>query len=201
MAKPAVEGRMPTSCVKPAAGGFTLIELMVVILLIGLALGIGLTLDFSSSPQRLQQQTQQVANIAGLLAQEAVLSGAILGLDFFAATQDGVQTDGMRWLRQDAEGWLPADIGEAGEQGQILFTGEIEVQLEVENNLLVLEERRELDAVAADDDQKFYPEVLFLPSREITPFILSLSSADNVSKVSADIMGRVRVNEDAPVPP
>jgi general secretion pathway protein H len=193
---------MQTSCVKPSAAGFTLIELMVVILLIGLALGIGLTLDFGSSPQRLEQQTRQVANLTELLAQEAVLSGVILGLDFFTTTQSGTQTTGIRWLRQEPEGWLPADIGEAGEQEELLFSGDVEVQLEVEATVLVPEEKQELAAAMVDDEQNFSPELLFLPSREMTPFILSLSGADNtVSKVSADIMGRVRVNEDAPAPP
>jgi general secretion pathway protein H len=193
---------MQTSCVKSSAAGFTLIELMVVILLIGLALGIGLTLDFGSSPQRLEQQTRQVANLTELLAQEAVLGGVILGLDFFTTTQSGTQTTGIRWLRQEPEGWLPADIGEAGEQEELLFSGDVKVQLEVEATVLVPEEKQEVAAAMVDDEQNFSPELLFLPSREITPFVLSLSGADNtVSKVSADIMGRVRVNEDAPAPP
>jgi general secretion pathway protein H len=193
---------MQTSRVKTSAGGFTLIELMVVILLIGLALGVGLTLDFSSSPQRLEQQTQQVANITELLAQEAVLGGAILGLDFFTAVVDGIEATGMRWLQQEEESWVPADIGELGEQGEVLFASDIEVELAVEATVLVPEDKRELDVAFSDNAQKFSPELLFLPSREITPFILSLSSADKVvSKVSADIMGRVRVNADAPTPP
>ena len=193
---------MQTSPVNTSAAGFTLIELMVVILLIGLALGVGLTLDFSSSPQRLEQKTQQVANITELLAQEAVLSGAVLGLDFFTAVQDGIETTGIRWLHQEPEGWVPVDIGEVGEQGEILFASDIDVQLEVEANLLIPEEKQELNIAAADNKQKFSPELLFLPSREITPFILSLNGEDNiVSRVSADIMGRVRVNEDAPTPP
>ncbi|MES2626676.1 MAG: prepilin-type N-terminal cleavage/methylation domain-containing protein [Pseudomonadota bacterium] len=195
---------MQTSCGKPRATGFTLIELMVVVLLIGLGLGVSLTLDFSSSPQRLEQQTRQVANITELLAQEAVLSGAIMGLDFFIAPDNGRQTAGMRWLRQDGELWVPADIGETGEQGEILFASEMELQLEVDGNALIPEEKRDLEIIAAAEDEvvTFSPELLFLPSREITPFVLSLSTEDDlVSNISADIMGRVRVNEDAPTPP
>jgi prepilin-type N-terminal cleavage/methylation domain-containing protein len=56
MAKAVEEARMATSSASRRATGFTLIELMVVVLLIGLALGLGLTLDVADSPQHQQQQ-------------------------------------------------------------------------------------------------------------------------------------------------
>jgi general secretion pathway protein H len=192
---------MQTLRAEPAVAGFTLIELMVVVVLIGLAIGIGLTLDFSNSPQRLEQQAQHTANVTELMAQEAVLSGAILGLDIFTTVQDGAEFTGMRWLRQDAESWVPADIGETGDEKEVLFATDIGVQLEIASHIVVPEDRRDLEIVAARAEQ-FSPEVLFLPSREITPFVLTLSGEDNiVSTVTTDIMGRVRVNEDAPAPP
>jgi general secretion pathway protein H len=191
---------MPTFRAESAAG-FTLIELMVVILLIGLALGVSLTLDFSNSPQRLEQQAQQVASFSELLAQEAALSGSILGLDVFTMAQDGAEITGIRWLRQEDEDWVSVAIGETGEQKEMLFASDVEVQLEIGSHIVVPEDRRDLESELPVTG-RFAPEVLFLPSREITPFILTLNGEDDiVSKVSADIMGRVRVNDDAPTSP
>ena len=75
-----VKARMPTSSSEQpfCAGasmkqhcGFTLLELMVVLLLIGLMAGAGLTLDFAGSPSSQQHQAELLAQQFRLAAQEA----------------------------------------------------------------------------------------------------------------------------------
>jgi len=171
--------------------GFTLVELLVVILLIGLALGVSLTVDFATSPQQQKQQTALLANALELAAQEAVLDGNILGLDFFT----GNDTLGYRWVQlQGDDEWAP--LIEDG-LSETLLAREFSATLTLAGQEHVPELRVDLDTAAP-----FAPEVVLLPTREITPFTLSLAAnTGDASVLSADLMGRIRVDVDAPPPP
>lgn len=179
------------SAVRGNACGFTLVELLAVILLIGLALGVSLTVDFGSSPQQQKQQTTLLANALELAAQEAVLDGNILGLDFFTSAD----TLGYRWVQlQGDDEWVPL----AGDGlSETLLARELSATLTLAGEEHVPELRVDLDSA-----ESFAPEVALLPTREITPFSLSLAgTAGDASVLSADLMGRIRVDADAPPPP
>lgn len=174
-----------------SARGFTIVELLVVILLIGLALGVSLTVDFATSPQQQKQQTTLLANALELAAQEAVLDGNILGLDFFTADD----TLGYRWVQlQGDDEWVPL-TGDG--LSETLLAREFSATLTLAGQEHLPELRVDLDSVAP-----FAPEVVLLPTREITPFTLSLAgNTGDASALSADLMGRIRVDADAPPPP
>lgn len=189
---------MATSSASRRATGFTLIELMVVVLLIGLTLGLALTLDFAESPQHQQQQALAFAAELELAAQEAVLDGAIWGLDFFVTDVAEAQT-GYRWLVLTETGWqLPEPASGRQLVAGGVFTGDASV--EVDGETLVPEPQIVLDA--AEVAGAFGPEIWLLPTRELSPFTLRLADgAGNEVVVSADLLGGVRMNEDAPVLP
>lgn len=174
-----------------SARGFTIVELLVVILLIGLALGVSLTVDFATSPQQQKQQTTLLANALELAAQEAVLDGNIIGLDFFTADD----TLGYRWVQlQGDDEWVPL-TGDG--LSETLLAREFSATLTLAGQEHLPELRVDLDSVAP-----FAPEVVLLPTREITPFTLSLAgNTGDASALSADLMGRIRVDADAPPPP
>lgn len=174
-----------------SGGGFTLIELMVVLLLLGLGIGISLTVDFAGSPQQQKQHTLLLANALELAAQEAVLDGTTLGLDFFL--DPGDERVAYRWLQRREAAWQPYTIEDASET--ILPEG-LAATLELGGQGLVPEPRVELD-----DAANFAPEILVLPTRELTPFTLTLAGSGASSVLTADLMGRVRVDADAPTPP
>jgi general secretion pathway protein H len=195
---------MPTSTSKrgPSAG-FTLVEMLVVVLLLGLGLGVGLTLDFAGSPQQQKQHTLLLANALELAAQDAVLDGKVLGLDFFAAgAQDALA---YRWVRLQEEGWKPYPLRDA--EAETLLPAELIATLTLAGQTIVPEPRTELGeaetfVAGLAPASTFSPEVLLLPTRELTPFTLTLGSeAGSASTLTADLMGRVRVDEDAPTPP
>ncbi len=172
------------------SSGFTLMELLVVILLLGLGIGVSLTVDVGGGAQQPKQQALLLANQLELAAQEAVLDGRTLGLDFF---RDGGRF-AYRWLRQEESGWAAADLRDATET---LLPETLDATLSLRGQNLAPEPRADLASATA-----FAPEVLLLPTREVTPFTLTLAgTAGAPSVLTADLMGRVRVDDDAPTPP
>lgn len=172
--------------------GFTLIELLVVIVLLGLGIVASLTVDFTSSPQQQRQHTLQLANALELAAQDAVLDGKVLGLDFFTASDQGL---GYRWLELEARAWQPyAPLDGAAE---VLLPAELKATLHLAGQDIAPESRADLATASS-----FAPEVWLLPTRELTPFTLSLAGNSAAASVlTADLMGRIRVDADAPSPP
>ncbi|MGV3590431.1 MAG: GspH/FimT family pseudopilin [Gammaproteobacteria bacterium] len=175
-----------------ALRGFTLVELLVVILLIGFGFGVSLTVDFAASPLQQKQQTTLLANALELAAQEAVLDASTLGLDFFTAGD----AFGYRWLQLRDGAWEPF-AQQVDALHETVLAGEFGVTLTLAGQDHAPEPRAELAAEAP-----FSPEVMLLPTRELTPFTLRIAgAAGDASEVSADLMGRIRVDADAPTPP
>lgn len=172
-----------------SSAGFTLMELLVVMLLLGLGIGVSLTVDLGAGQQQ-KQQALLLANALELAAQEAVLDRRTLALDFF---RDEGRT-AYRWLRQQDGAWTTHELGDAAETQLVEAT---RATLSLGGQSLELEARVELATA-----EGFQPEVLLLPTREVTPFTLTLDGASGApSVVTADLMGRIRVDEDAPTPP
>jgi prepilin-type N-terminal cleavage/methylation domain-containing protein len=172
--------------------GFTLIELLAVIVLLGLGIGVSLTVDFTSSPQQQKQHTLQLANALELAAQESVLDGKVLGLDFFTSPDQRV---GYRWLQLDEAAWQAYALPDAA--AEVLLPAELSMSLSLAGQDLAPEPRMDLATASA-----FSPEIWLLPTRELTPFTLSVAgTADAASVLTADLMGRIRVDTDAPSPP
>jgi general secretion pathway protein H len=187
---------MSTSDQRQAQLGFTLIELLVVLLLVGLALGVTLRVGIDQGPQALDNETRRLAVSLTLMSQEAVLDNKLLGLDFF--TDDLTRQTGYRWLHKDGTAW---SLAETGDQmtAEILLESAGQIELVVEGHGLEPEPRTDLADPATAST--FAPEVLLLSTREMTPFVLTLHSENNTSKLSADRLGQLYLNEDAPRPP
>jgi len=162
-------------------------ELLVVVLLLGFGIGVGLTVDFGSAQQQ-KQQALLLANALELAAQDAVLDRKTLGLDFFRDEKHVA----YRWLEQQGAKWKPR-----ADQGEIPLAEALEATLSVDGQQIDFEARADLATANA-----FAPEILLLPTREVTPFVLMLAgTAGAPSVLTADLMGRVRVDEDVPSPP
>jgi general secretion pathway protein H len=181
---------MQTYTNRRSAAGFTLMELLVVMLLLGLGLGVGLTVDFASGPQQQKQQALLLANALELAAQEAVLDRKTLGLDFFR--EEGRVA--YRWLRQQDAEWQPYVLEDVTE---MRLAEAMTATLILDGQDVDLEPRADLATASS-----FAPEIQLLPTREVTPFALTIAGAAGTSSVlTADLMGRLRVDEDAPTPP
>ncbi|MES2605537.1 MAG: type II secretion system minor pseudopilin GspH [Pseudomonadota bacterium] len=174
--------------------GFTLLELMTVVLLIGLLLGVGLSLDFADSANTPQQQAQRLAQQFTLASEEAVLSGAIVGLDFYRTADNA---NGYRWLSHDGKQWhelTPALVDAESSQHTLPLQ---QLQLLIDGTPLEFEELQVLEGDQDAERQRFTPEILLLPTRELTPFSLILGEAVGGVVLSMDALGRTTVTDNA----
>lgn len=175
--------------------GFTLLELMTAVLLIGLLLGVGLSLDFADSANTPQQQAQRLAQQFTLASEEAVLGGEILGLDFYRTANNA---NGYRWLSHDGSRWQPVQpaIVDAASNQQVLPLQQ-QAQLTMDGTTLQFEQWQDLAGEPTAALQAFMPEILLLPTREFTPFSLTLSGATDSVVLVVDSLGRTTVAADA----
>lgn len=143
--------------------GFTLLELMVVIVLIGILLGaVGLVAGTTPSRQA-RQEAGQVVQLIQQLREQAVIEGREYGVR--------VQPGHYQVFRLDGEGWRPV--------GAVQRTGD-DVQLYLEQ-----EGRRvSLDSAA--------PQLLLLSSDEISAFVWSFSTGEQVwARIVSDGVGEL----------
>lgn len=151
---------MPRRC-----RGFTLLELMVVIALIGIVLGaVGLTAGNTPARQA-RQEAGQVVQLIQHVREQAVIEGREYGVR--------VQPDGYQVYRLDSQGWQPA--------GQVRRLAEgVQFHLEQEGRRLSLE--------------SIAPQLLMLSSDEISAFVWSFTSDEQVwASVVSDGIGELSI--------
>ncbi|HEY6941196.1 type II secretion system minor pseudopilin GspH [Dokdonella sp.] len=156
-----------------APRGFTLVEILVVVVIVGV-LAAALTLAVGgSSERRLAGEAERFQALLGHACEQAELGGreigAVLGGDGYAF----VRLDGAQWrsfARDDelrARTW-PAGVG--------------------------FDLRRDGRAVAAATAERAVPQIVCFSSGELTPFALTLSLGDATPRrIDGDEDGRVRV--------
>lgn len=164
-----------------AARGFTLIELMVVMVILGILVSLAvLSMGTASTSRELRDEAQRLAAVIGLLADEAVLDNREYGL--------WVDDEGYQVLRYDE-----ADARWIADRSQAHRVPEwARLDLELDGTPL------ELAAPPAEDDDaapaptaaaeretprhevrtRLQPQVLILSSGELSPFRLTLSERD-----------------------
>ncbi|WP_101757513.1 prepilin-type N-terminal cleavage/methylation domain-containing protein [Oceanicoccus sp. KOV_DT_Chl] len=84
--------------------GFSLVELLVVLLIIGLGFSLVSVNVGSSDGQQLQVEARQFANNTSLIAEEAVLSNRQWGVDIYRQLEEGIEQLGYRWLIRNDDG-------------------------------------------------------------------------------------------------
>ena len=138
--------------------GFTLVELLVVIVILGSLIGLAVLSTGIAGPAReLRNEAERLAGLIAVLAEEAVLDNREYGLSLHA--------EGYRVLRYDplAARWQALD----DKAHRLPAWAELSVELEGEVlQLPTAESRRVADPV---------PQLLLLSSGELSPFRLRLS--------------------------
>ncbi len=186
---------MPISSSKACqARGFTLVEILVVVLVIGLSLGMIFRMDYSSGPMQVKNHARQFAGNAELILDEAVLSGDFWGIDVFNETVEGEVVYGYRWLRRRDDLWqqgAPAGMDDFAESALI---GEgFALQLEVEGLSLEIESKVDIDNPETIPES-FSPDIWLYPDHETTAFSLAFSSpVSEPVVVQSDMLGRFRI--------
>jgi len=173
-----------------SARGFTLIELMVVMVIIGCLISLAvLSTGNASSSRELRDEAQRLATVIGLLADEAVLDNREFGLL--------IQPDGYRVLGYDeaTDRWS-AIHGES--EHKVPVWVQLDLELDGEPLKLVAPVKQDEDepglSQADDEEEKKKkkeppPQLLILSSGELSPFRLKVAERrkqGNVYELSSD---------------
>ncbi len=144
--------------------GFTLLELIVVTLIIGLMIGV---VNLSSGLNRqhnVQEEIERLAALIDLAAQESIFKSAEIALEF--------EESSYRFLTLIENEWQPI------EADRILRQRQLPAGLEIE--LFIEGEKKEIFSVEVEgtDKKNIPPRIFLLSSGEITPFEFSLKASD-----------------------
>ena len=138
------------------AAGFTLLELMVVILIIGITVNFTVLAIGQNSSRIVQDEVERLHGLIRLAGEESVLQGRELALEF--------NRDKYQFLELGGEGWQPIETDKMFRERELPETVEVELMLE--------------GVEASFEDKKNLPRIFILSSGELTPFNLTLNIDD-----------------------
>ena len=174
------------SCPRARAYGFSLLELLVVVALIGIVAGtVVLSMGVVGSDREVEQETRRLRSLLDLLREEALMQTRDYGVLFTAAgyrfyIYDYVQ---QLWVEPpDDELLAQRDLPEA-----------LNLALTVEERDVVL--TPSFDRLEDDEPQ---PQIMILSSGELTPFSAEFARdfTDGRFVLTVGIDGKMEVSED-----
>lgn len=173
--------------------GFTLLELVVVLLLVGIVLGLAtITITARPADNVLKEEATRLHELAQLAAETAIIYGDIIGMlvgpreyGFVVATEAG-------WQALPDEVFRPRTLGDE-------YTLELYGQglADADNTLPV---NKKDDDDERDDDAPINPQIVFLGTGEATPFetVLAHDDTDVTYKMTTSITGKVELERVQP---
>ena len=182
---------------RPCRGsGFTLIEVMVVVVIIGIISAVAvLGLGNLGDDRELKTEARRMTALIEMASDEATLQGRDFGLE--------VLQTGYRFVEFDplTEQWAEVPGDDLMRPRSLVEGTEFDLFLEDKRVLL----KAEAEETARDSDDKqdnrnedYQPHVLVLSSGDITPFVLEiLRNSDRASiQLSASPTGELKVGTD-----
>ena len=166
-------GCVPVSPARRSAG-FTLLELMVVLVLIGIIFSFAvLSLGGDDYAELMEQETHRMMTLLGLASDEAVLRGDELAVLF---AEDGysflILDEDQQWRATSEDGLLKSYALPEG----------VDLRLEVEGEPPILT-ATSIDDIELlendpdeDEEEELQPQVFILSSGEMTPFTVTFMS-------------------------
>jgi general secretion pathway protein H len=165
-----VTGRINCPAMPRTLRGFTLLELMVVVVLIGIILTFVVrSVGDGGRRDRLQREVQRITALVELVGEEAVLKSSVIGMRF--------EEQGYLFMRYGDGAWEEVEGDELLKPHQI--GGAMEMELLVEGYSVDL--AREAQPIGGGEEVELKPQVVFLPGGERTPFELALRYQDDES--------------------
>lgn len=158
-----------------AAAGFTLLEVLVVIVIVGILVSLAVLTLGGRGEARLSEETERLGALLELAREEAVFQARELGLSFWRGGYAFfVMTAGGGWTLLEGDGLLrPRRLPE-----------DIRLSLYVEDLEVSLSLVEKHDA----------PQVFLFSSGEVTPFTLVLRTEDGPARrLSTDLLGNLHV--------
>ena len=159
------------------ASGFTLLELLVVLLIFGLLVGFAVLAVGGTASRQMEQEARRLVELAGLARDESLLTGQARALGF---SRDGYAFLEQVFLDDERVTWVPLERAPLAPRS--LARLDLELRL------------RQQDRVVPLDDRADRPQVLFNGAGELTPFELDLrpdGAASSLLRVSGTRDGRL----------
>jgi len=169
-----------------AGAGFTLIEVLVVLVIVAVVAGL-LVFSFQDNPQRrMQREADMLAALLNYASDEAVLRGVELGVI--------IDEKGYRFVYFDAEKKRWLGLPDKSLQGHA-FDEPLEVSFSLDGEQLDAKTQERIKQFSErSEDEKQRPMLLILSSGEILPFTLTLSHGEQLAvTLSADGVNPVTV--------
>lgn len=157
-------------------GGFTLIEMMVVVVIIGIMINYAMLSFRSSSPSdQLNTEANRLKSLLEVAKEEALLRSSLIGVD--------ILKDGYGFLRLDNGNWQQMD--------DTMFRNRT---LPDDVHLVLIEGQP-----PGDDKEKRTPEIILLNSGEMTPFDLKITSlnTDDYYRLTGSETGELTLDKVA----
>ena len=163
-----------------ASAGFTLIEVMVVLLIIGVSIGF-ISLNVGPRRQVVEEEAKRLAALLNLAQEEAILTGNEYALE--------LRLSEYRFVRLDGESWQEFP------QDEVFRPRTLPAELSLE--LTIGGEHIPSAALMAEGDEP-PPRIYLLSSGEVTPFSIDLvdQTSDEGYTVMLHPSGLVVVEED-----
>jgi general secretion pathway protein H len=170
-----------------SSGGFTLVEIMVVVVIIGiLTIGALLSLSFLGSDRQLHTEGERLVDLMNYAQEQGELQTREMGLYCTDHGYSFLAFDARRNL------WVPIDDDDALRARTL--PDAIKLQLDVEGREVVL-------ATLADEQKKkiaptdLQPHVMIFSNGDLTSFVLTLArdGTDETVTLLPDHQGRIKI--------
>jgi general secretion pathway protein H len=155
--------------------GFTLIELMVVIVIIGILVNYAaISFGRNGPADQLKKESERLTSLIGIAAEEALLRSAFIGVD--------ILQDSYSFLRLEEGEWQPLDDD--------LFRAR-KLPEELEMTIITSQEAKGDD----EEEDERTPEIILLNSGEMTPFDIKMTSIhlDDYYRLSGNEVGELKL--------
>ncbi|WDD98887.1 type II secretion system minor pseudopilin GspH [Thalassomonas actiniarum] len=159
--------------------GFTLIEVMVVIVVIGIMVSL---VQFSTSGNRpeekLRQASERFAGVFDIAAEYSMLNNVELGLLVDKNSYQFVGYDGVRWSPLPDED-LFASYSVSEDLAMALELDDLPIEEPALYDRSIFEVEEE-DSFSEEEEEKIIPQVYILSGGDITPFSLTFSFVEEL---------------------
>jgi len=170
--------------------GFTLLEVMVVIVIIGILFSMANLNVFQSSDRQLEEAARRFAGLVQLANEEAIINDTSYAV--------ALSKDGYQFYLLDAAGKLQPipEVDRAFRARSLPSYGRFVATIEGEEatlpaSLVAAKESEDDESAAEEADNA--PKIYFLSSGEMTPFEVSVESEDrHLFTVKGDFSGKVK---------
>ncbi len=168
--------------------GFTLIEILVVLVIISIITAVAvLSLGSLGGNPAAKQTAEQLADLTGLVSQQAVMRGQQYGLL--------VAPHSYTFLLYDGQNWAPVQDDDLLRARQVDSSVTLTLQLEGTPIVLPTDDQQTSDSDLDTGKQGLKPQIMLLSSGEITQFRITVSADDQSLPyvVTGDLLHGIRL--------